>query len=285
MADSPSRSLWRRVDARLCSLRENGLLRTLRTPSGIDLSSNDYLGLANDPRIKQALIEAVAREGAGSTGSRLLRGQRDSFAAIEERFARFKGTERSLYFSSGYLANLAVMTTFAEPDDVIVSDERNHASLIDGIRLSAARREIVPHNDVAAVRRAIGAGVAGRAGGAGGERFLVVESLFSMDGDEAPLGKYAEMCAATGAHLIVDEAHAVGIYGVRGSGLLEEHGVADRVLLSVNTAGKALGVAGAFVAGPAWAIDYLIQRARPFIFSTAPPPALAAALGASLDIV
>jgi len=285
VADSSSRSLWRRVDARLCSLRENGLLRTLRTPSGIDLSSNDYLGLANDPRIKQALIEAVAREGAGSTGSRLLRGQRDSFAAIEERFARFKGTERSLYFSSGYLANLAVMTTFAEPDDVIVSDERNHASLIDGIRLSAARREIVPHNDVAAVRRAIGAGGAGRAGGAGGERFLVVESLFSMDGDEAPLGKYAEMCAATGAHLIVDEAHAVGIYGVRGSGLLEEHGVADRVLLSVNTAGKALGVAGAFVAGPAWAIDYLIQRARPFIFSTAPPPALAAALGASLDIV
>ena len=167
MADSSSRSLWRRVDARLCSLRENGLLRTLRTPSGIDLSSNDYLGLANDPRIKQALIEAVAREGAGSTGSRLLRGQRDSFAAIEERFARFKGTERSLYFSSGYLANLAVMTTFAEPDDVIVSDERNHASLIDGIRLSAARREIVPHNDVAAVRRAIGAGGAGRAGGAG----------------------------------------------------------------------------------------------------------------------
>lgn len=282
VADSSSRSLWRRVDARLRSLREKGLLRTLRTPSGIDLSSNDYLGLANDPRIKQALIAAVEREGVGSTGSRLLRGQRDSFAAIEERFARFKGAERSLYFSSGYLANLAVMTTFAEPDDVIVSDERNHASLIDGIRLSAARREIVSHNDVAAVRRAIGAGEAGEAGG---ERFLVVESLFSMDGDEAPLGKYAEMCAATGAHLIVDEAHAVGIYGVRGSGLLEEHGIADRVLLSVNTAGKALGVAGAFVAGPAWAIEYLIQRARPFIFSTAPPPALAAALDASLDIV
>src|SRR5205807_192953 len=170
----------------LHSLDEGGLLRTLRAPSGVDLSSNDYLGLANDPRISAALIAAVEREGVGSTGSRLLRGERDSFTALEDRFARFKGTERSLYFSSGYLANLAVMTTFAEADDVIVSDERNHASLIDGIRLSPARREIVAHNDVSAVRRAV---KAGRAGEASGERFIVVESLFSMDGDEAPLGE------------------------------------------------------------------------------------------------
>jgi len=228
----------------------------------------------------------------GSTGSRLLRGERDAFTALEQRFARFKGTERALYFSSGYLANLAVMTTFAEADDIIVSDERNHASLIDGIRLSPARREIVAHNDVAAARRALRAGAgetaearrAGDAGGAGA-RFLVVESLFSMDGDEAPLAAYAEICAATGAHLIVDEAHAVGIYGARGAGLIEEHGIADRVFLSINTAGKALGVSGAFVAGPGWAIDYLIQRARPFIFSTAPPPAMAAAVQASLDVI
>jgi 8-amino-7-oxononanoate synthase len=259
------------------SLDENGLLRTLRPPSGVDLSSNDYLGLADHPRVKDAMIAAVAREGAGSTGSRLLRGERDSFAAIEQRFARFKGTERALYFSSGYLANIAVLTTFAEGDDVIVSDERNHASLIDGIRLSPARREIVAHNDLAAVSRAIGA--------AGGERFVVVESLFSMDGDEAPLADYAEMCRATGAHLIVDEAHAVGVYGDRGSGLIEERGISDGVFLSVNTAGKALGVSGAFVAGPAWAIDYLIQRARPFIFSTAPPPSVASALDASLDLL
>jgi len=174
-----------------------------------------------------------------------------------------------------------VLTTFPEPGDVILSDERNHASLIDGIRLSPARREIVAHNDVATVRRMLERGRAGEPG----ERFVVVESLFSMDGDEAPLVQYAEACAATGAHLIVDEAHAVGIYGGRGTGLIEERGVADRVFLSINAAGKALGVAGAFVAGPAWAIDYLIQRARPFIFSTAPPPALASALDASLDIV
>jgi 8-amino-7-oxononanoate synthase len=284
--------LWRRVAERMRSLDEGGLLRTLRAPSGIDLASNDYLGLANHPRIRQRLIDAVAREGVGSTGSRLLRGERETFTAIEARFARFKGTERSLYFSSGYLANLAVMTTFAEAGDVMISDERNHASLIDGIRLSPARREIFAHNDVAALRRAIES--AGRAwdpssgplrAESRGECFVVVESLFSMDGDEAPLADYAEICEATGAHLIVDEAHAIGVYGERGSGLIEEQGVGDRVFLSVNTAGKALGVSGAFVAGPAWAIDYVIQRARPFIFSTAPPPALASALDASLDLV
>jgi len=275
-------SLRDRVRARLKCLEQSGLVRTLNPPAGVDLSSNDSLGLANHPRVKAAMAAAIASEGVGSTGSRLLRGERRRFAALEERFARFKGTERSLYFSSGYLANLAVMTTFAEGDDVIVSDERNHASLIDGIRLSPARREIVAHNDVGAVRRALRAeaGEAGRA-----ERFLVVESLFSMDGDEAPLVAYAAACAATGAHLIVDEAHAVGVYGERGTGLIEAHGIADRVFLSINTAGKALGVSGAFVAGPAWAIDYLIQRARPFIFSTAPPPALAAALDASLDVI
>jgi 7-keto-8-aminopelargonate synthetase-like enzyme len=285
------------------SLEENGLRRTLRSPAGIDLSSNDYLGLAQHPRIKAAMAAAVEREGAGSTGSRLLRGERDSFAALERRFAQLKGTERALYFSSGYLANIAVMTTFAEAGDVIVSDAHNHASLIDGMRLSPARRHIFPHNDVAVVRRTLdGAGLseAGRAGQAGragsasaeatadkgaGECFVVVESLFSMDGDEAPLGEYAELCAQSGAHLIVDEAHGVGVYGSRGSGLVEEHGVAEQVFLSISTAGKALGVAGAFVAGPAWAIEYLIQRARPFIFSTAPPPSLASAIYASLTLV
>ena len=277
--------LAERIHRRLGALDDSGLLRTLRAPSGIDLSSNDYLGLADHPRVKDAMVAAVAREGVGSTGSRLLRGERDSFAALEARFARFKGTERALYFSSGYLANLAVMTTFAEPDDLVISDERNHASLIDGIRLSPARREIVAHNDVAAVRRAASAFQASASQGSGGECFVIVESLFSMDGDEAPLGEYAEICQATGAHLIVDEAHAVGVYGERGSGLIEEHGLDGQVFLSVNTAGKALGVSGAFVAGPGWAIDYLIQRARPFIFSTAPPPAVASALEASLDII
>ena len=167
-----------------------------------------------------------------------------------------------------------------EAGDVIVSDAHNHASLIDGMRLSPARRHIVPHNDVAAVHRALD-----EAGRAEGESFVVVESLFSMDGDEAPLGEYADLCAQRGAHLIVDDAHAVGIYGSRGSGLIEEHGVAEQVFLSISTAGKALGVAGAFVAGPSWAIEDLIQRARPFIYSTAPPPSLASAIYTSLTLI
>jgi 8-amino-7-oxononanoate synthase len=284
--------LEERVRRRLDALDEQGLRRTLRPPSGIDLTSNDYLGLAHHPRITAAMAAAVSREGVGSTGSRLLRGDREAFAAIERRFAAWKGAERALYFSSGYLANMAVLTTFAEAGDVVVSDERNHASLIDGIRLSPARREIVPHNDVDAVRRALtadGQALKGRldppATEGAGERFLVIESLFGMDGDEAPLADYAAICADTGSHLIVDEAHAVGVYGRRGSGLIEECGVDHEVTLAISTAGKAMGVAGAFVTGRHWAIDYLVQRARPFIFSTAPPPALAAALGASLDII
>lgn len=204
--------------------------------------------------------------GAGSTGSRLLRGERDCFTALEQRFAEFKGTERSLYFSSGYLANLAVLTTFGEAGDTIYSDEWNHASLIDGARLSRAERVVFPHL---------------RPGVVPEDAFLVTESVFSMDGDLAPLEQYAGYRAA----LIVDEAHAVGIFGARGSGLIEAAGVGDAVFLSINPAGKALGLAGAFVAGPRWAIEYLEQRARPFIFSTAPPPAIAAALEASLDVI
>lgn len=271
--------LQRRVLAALDKLDCAGLRRQLRAPSGIDLSSNDYLGLASHPLIKQRMAEAVCRDGVGSTGSRLLRGERDSFSHIERRFARFKSAERSLYFSSGYLANLAVLTTFPQAGDVIFSDQLNHASLIDGARLSRARRVIFPHNDVAAL-----AGLM-REAGEMAQKFVVVESIFSMDGDLAPLAEYAGLCRETGAALMIDEAHATGVYGARGSGLIEETGVGEDVFLSINTAGKALGVAGAFVAGPEWAIELLVQTARPFIYSTAPPPAVAAALEASLDLM
>ncbi len=262
-----------RLRERLAAIDEAGLRRTLRPPSGIDLCSNDYLGLAQHHLLKQRMADAVLAEGVGSTGSRLLRGERTSFSCAEEEFARFKGTERSLYFSSGYLANLAVLTTFAEAGDVIFSDERNHASLIDGARLSRARRVVFPHNDVSALERRLREDIGN------GQKFVVVESLFSMDGDQAPLAEYAALCAAVGAALIVDEAHAVGVYGERGQGL------AGEVFLSINTAGKAMGVGGAFVAGSADAIESLIQRARPFIFSTAAPPAIAAALAASLEVI
>jgi 8-amino-7-oxononanoate synthase len=271
--------LEQRVRSRLAELEANGLLRVLVPPSGVDLSSNDYLQLARHPSLVARLIEAVEREGCGSTASRLLRGERDCFSAVERRFARFKGTERALYFGSGYLANVAVLSTLPDSGDVIFSDDRNHASLIDGSRLSKARTVVFPHNDVGALQRLLAES------GPDGVRFVVVESLFSMDGDVAPLAEYADLCASTGALLVVDEAHAVGVYGARGSGLLEESGVSRDACLSINTAGKALGVAGAFVAGPAWAIEYLVQRARPFIYSTAPPPALADALDESMNLV
>lgn len=255
-------ALEQRLRGHLAALKRDGLIRKRRPPQGIDLSSNDYLGLSAHPLIKERMAAAVCAMGAGSTGSRLLRGERDCFTDLEQRFAEFKGTERSLYFSSGYLANLAVLTTFPERGDTIFSDEWNHASLIDGVRLSRAERVVFPHLYPGAVP----AGA-----------FLVTESVFSMDGDLAPLERYKKL----GAALIVDEAHSVGLYGDRGQGLVGD----DGVFVSVNPAGKALGVGGAFVAGPAWAIEYLEQRARPFIFSTAVPPAIAAALDASLDVI
>jgi 8-amino-7-oxononanoate synthase len=275
--DSP---LERRVAARLGQWQAEGLLRTLRSPAGVDLSSNDYLNLSQDARVAAAFRAGVAREGVGSTGSRLLRGERDCFEAVERRFARFKGTERALYFSTGYLANIAVLTALTEPGDVIFSDALNHASLIDGIRLSRARRVLFQHNDVGDLATRM------RDEPCDGIRFVVIETLFSMNGDLAPIDELAALCRANHAVLIADEAHAVGIYGGGGSGLLEAAALMDDVVcLSVNAAGKGLGVAGAFVAGPAWAVECLVQRARPFVFSTAPPPALADAIEASLSIV
>jgi len=267
-----------RVQARLAALEADGLLRTLNPPSGIDLSSNDYLGLARHPAIGQRVADAVVREGIGSTGSRLLRGDREPFHRLERRFAEFKRAERSLYFGAGYLANLAVLSTLPESGDVIFSDELNHASLIDGMRLSKARTVVFPHNDVARLARML-------ADSQASVRFVVVESLFSMQGDVAPLAEYADVSRAAGATLVVDEAHAVGVFGARGSGRLESAGVDHANVISVNTGGKALGVAGACVAGPEWAIEYLLQRGRAFVFTTAPPPAFAEALDASLDVI
>jgi 8-amino-7-oxononanoate synthase len=271
--------LERRVRQTILELETAGLLRSLKPPSGIDFSSNDYLGLSTHLHVKQKMAEAVMKEGCGSTGSRLLRGNRESFVHLEQRFAKFKGTEAALYFGSGYAANVSVLTTFIERHDLVFSDEHNHASIIDGIRLARARRTKFPHCNLDRVAKLL------RGASTGVRKFLVTESLFSMDGDFAPLADYADLCRETGTILIVDEAHAVGIYGNRGSGCVEHTGIEDGVFITINTAGKALGVAGAFAAGPAWAMNFLIQRARPFIFSTAPPPPVAAALEASLDII
>ena len=268
-----------RVRRRIRDLEEAGLRRSLQPPRGIDLSSNDYLGLANHPRLKERMAAAVLAEGCGSTASRLLRGERSMLTAVERRFAAFKGHEASLYFGSGYAANLSVLATFLERHDTVYTDSQNHASIVDGIRLSHAKRVKFRHCDIDDVARRL------RQAQDRSQRFLITESLFSMDGDFAPLAAYAEVCRETGTVLIVDEAHAVGVYGQRGSGWIEQTGCTGEVLLSVDTAGKALGVCGAFVSGPSWAIDYLVQRARPFMFSTAPPPAVAAAISESLSVI
>ena len=271
--------LERRVRARLDRLEAHGLKRSLQEPSGIDLCSNDYLGMAAQPRVRSRFADAVRRMGVGSTGSRLLRGHRASFRAVEHRFARFKGTPDALFLGSGWAANLGVLTAFPGEGDIVFSDELNHASLIDGMRLSKARRVVFPHRDATALARLLDAEHCP------GQRFVVTESLFSMDGDIAPLDRYAELRERHGFALIVDEAHAVGVYGANGSGLIEEAGCGESVFLSVNPAGKALGASGAFVCGPDWAIDFLIQAARPFVFSTAPPPAVAEAIDEALNLL
>lgn len=270
-------NLRERTEKHLRAIEKRGLWRTLQPPrtGSVDLCSNDYLGLASDNRLKAAMIAEIEKNGCGATASRLLRGEREVFAAAERRFAEFKNAERALFFGSGYAANIGVLMAFLETGDVVFSDELNHASLIDGLRLAKAERMVFPHNDTKTLEKLI-AETSCR-----GQRFVVVESVYSMDGDFAPLHEIVEVCRKWGAALIVDEAHAVGVFGENGEGLVSP---AD-VFLSINTAGKALGVGGAFVAGNAWAIEFLIQRSRPFIFSTAPPPAMAAALIESINIV
>ena len=262
----------------LNELRGAGLLRHMRLPCGIDLVSNDYLGLAEHPYLTQAMRAALEGLPAGSGGSRLLRGHHRVFEDIEERLAAFSGTEAALLFGSGYAANIGLLQAMVMPDDLIVSDERNHASLIDGIRLTKATTIIYPHQDLVALKSALQKTRKGRA-------IVVTESVFSMDGDVTPLREVAEIAERFGAALIVDEAHATGLYGSRGSGRVEELGLRERVLATIHTGGKALGSGGAWVAGSRALRDVTVNRARSFIFSTAPLPVLAAALDASLDVI
>lgn len=262
----------------LGALRDAGLLRRLRLPRGIDLVSNDYLGLAGDPRLREALREALATSPVGSGGSRLLRGHHAAFDGLEERLAHFCRTDAALLFATGYAANVGLLQTLMGRDDVVFSDADNHASLIDGIRLSGSRKVLYRRGDLAALEAALRVPRAGRA-------FLVTESVFSMDGELAPLLDLVSLAERHGALVIVDEAHATGLYGPHGAGRVEELGLRERVLATVHTGGKALGSGGAWVAGPGPLRDLLINRARTFVFSTAPLPVLAAALVTALDLV
>jgi len=267
---------------RLATLADQGLSRSLRPAAGLDFSSNDYLGLARDPELRAALLARLAAlpagEPLGAPASRLLRGHTRLHADLERRLAAWKGTEAALLFASGYQANVGLLTALLGPRDRALSDALNHASLIDGLRLAGCRRVIYPHLDLAAVGRALAQPHPE------GRTFLVTESLFSMEGDIAPLDRYAELAARHGAELIVDDAHATGLYGAaRGSGLCEAFGVERRVTAAVSTLGKAVGLAGAFVAGPRPLVEYLVNRCRAFVFTTAPPPLLLHAVDAALD--
>ena len=266
--------LRRRLEAQA----EAGLKRELALPAGIDFVSNDYLGLATHPTVVEGMREALARVGAGSGGSRLLRGHQGCFEDVEETLAAFSGTEAALLFASGYSANVGLLQALIAPEDLVLSDERNHASLIDGLRLCGARKAIYAHQDMNQVERIL-------RGPRPRRTFIVTESVFSMDGDLTPLPELADLAERYGALLIVDEAHATGLYGPRGSGRVEETGTRDRVLLTMHTGGKALGTFGAWVAGPAELRDTLVNHARSFMFSTAPLPVLCGGLEAALGVL
>lgn len=262
-----------------------GLVRRMSRPGGADFSSNDYLGLGGDFAFAAEVAARIAAAAAAgealfAPASRLLRGHLAIHERVEARIAAFKGSEAALVLPSGWQANAALWGALVEPGDLVISDALNHASLIDALRATRAERRVVPHLDLAAVARELD-----RARPTG-ERFVVVESLYSMDGDLAPLADLVRLCRERGAHLVVDEAHATGLYGdARGSGWIESCGVEGGVLASVATFGKALALQGAAVCGPRWLVDRLVQRSRPLIFSTAVSPLLLVALEVALDRV
>jgi 8-amino-7-oxononanoate synthase len=255
------------LSLRLAEARAAGLARELKPRAGSDFCSNDYLGFAEDIQLRRRVQAACEGAPLGSAGSRLVRGELALFARAEASLAAFSGREAALLFPSGYQANVALLSALGREGDFFYSDELNHASLIDGMRLSKATRRVYPHGDLAALRNLLEADRASP-----GLKFIVTESLFSMDGDAAPLRELAELASASGASLIVDEAHATGLWG---SGLAERAGLSGLVLATTHAGGKALGSAGAWVAGSAVLKEYLVNFARGLIFSTAALPALA----------
>lgn len=281
---------WRRE---LEELERTGMRRTLRTVDGVGprvtvdgrdvllLCSNNYLGLAGHPALIEAAAAATHRHGAGSGASRLVSGTLPPHAALEERLAAFKGSEAALLFNSGFAANTGILQGLFGPDDTIFSDALNHASLIDGCRLSRARTLVYPHGDTAALEALLAAESAQRRG-----RWLIVsDGVFSMDGDVAPLAELCRLKERYDALLMVDDAHGTGVLGATGRGTAEHCGCLGRIDLQMGTLGKALGGAGAYLAAPRVVIDTLVNRSRPLIFSTSLPPGVPAAALAALDLV
>jgi glycine C-acetyltransferase len=281
------------LEAEIEALRAQHLYRPLRVMSSaqgpvavvdgrevISLSSNDYLGLTHHPRLREAALRAVERFGAGSGAVRTIAGTMTLHEELEAELARFKRTEAVLTFQSGFTANTGVIPVIAGEADLIVSDSLNHASIIDGMRMSKAPRKVFPHKDVDALREVLReASEVGRP--ETGEPYrltlVVTDGVFSMDGDIAPLPGIVEAAEAYGAAVMVDDAHASGVLGANGRGTVDHFGLHGRVAVQVGTLSKAVGVLGGYVAGSTALRDLLTQRARPFLFSTSHPPAVAAA--------
>ena len=277
----------------LATLEAGGLLlqpRTLEGPQGaraiydgrevINLASNNYLGLANHPRVNEAASKAAATLGAGSGAVRTIAGQMSEHLELERRFARFKHAEAALMFQSGFTSNSGTVAAILSKDDVIVSDRLNHASIIDGARLSRAEIRVFEHRDAEhAGRQLADSATPGR------RQLLITDGVFSMDGDIAPLPDLVEVAEQHGAIMMVDDAHASGVLGAGGAGTVDHFGLHGRVDIQVGTLSKAIGVLGGFIAGPAHLTGWLQNRGRPYLFSTSAPPSVTAACMAALDVI
>jgi 8-amino-7-oxononanoate synthase len=268
-------------DRALDALLRRGRLRALEPRHGIDFASNDYLGFAESAELRAAAVAALARGvPVGAGGSRLLRGNHPEHEALEREAAQFFGAESALFFGGGFIANTAIFSTLPQRGDLIVYDELIHASAHDGMRMSKAEARGAKHNDAQAFEDVI---QQWRVGGGTGQPWIAVESLYSMDGDRAPLEDLAGVARRHQAMLVIDEAHATGVYGANGRGL-GAHLEGQANVISLHTCGKALGVMGALVLSSQSIRDFLINRARPFIYATAPSPLVAALVRAVLDL-
>ncbi|MBW9331985.1 8-amino-7-oxononanoate synthase [Herbaspirillum sp. RU 5E] len=276
---------------RLEALASQSLLRTRRVVEGpqgpllqvegtqeLSFCSNDYLGLANHPALIDAATDALQRYGMGAGASPLISGHSRAHESLESELAAFVGTPSALVFGSGYMANLGVTAALVGKGDTVIVDRLAHASLIDGARLSGASLKVFPHNDAVRLEQVLARCTTGH-------KLVLTDAVFSMDGDLAPLAELAAVCGRHDAWLLVDDAHGLGVLGPQGRGSLALAGVRAAHVLTMGTLGKAAGVAGAFVAGDAGVLAWILQRARTYMFSTAHPPALAAATSASLALI
>jgi len=288
------------LNQRLAALREQGLRRELRrvdSPQSprieiagkifLNFSSNDYLGLANHPALKEAAIHAIENFGAGAGASRLICGSLAPFHELEETLAAFKGTEAALTFSTGYAAALGTITALMGKDDILILDKLVHACIVDAAKLSGAKLRVFDHNDLNDLEDKLKWATADSRQTPPATRhiLIVTESVFSMDGDATSLREIVALKEKYGAWIMVDEAHATGLYGQHGRGLAEELGVSSQIEIQMGTLGKALGASGGYICGSRSLIDLLVNRARSFIFSTAPVPAAAASAMAGIRIV